>query len=97
MDELTRVEKETLINYNEAEDSVWVYTYNTALKKKLLKAHNDNPEEIKLLKTDKYGGMNFELPKTCFFISIRKKIQLTDEDRKRKAECMRTVRASHQF
>lgn len=60
---LTNVEKETVINFNEAERTASVYTHNEALKRQLLELCRTYPEQVRQTAVNAWGGLTFELPK----------------------------------
>ena len=60
---LTNVEKETIINFNEAEHTASVYTHNAALKRQLLELCQTHPEQVRQTAANGWGGLTFELPK----------------------------------
>lgn len=61
--DLTRVEQETIILFNEAEPWAEVYTYNQRLKEKLEGLAQRFPEEIRRKEPDHYGAATFVVPK----------------------------------
>jgi len=60
---LTNIEKETVVNFNEAERMASVYTHNKALKRQLLELCRTHPEQIHQTAANAWGGLTFELPK----------------------------------
>ena len=60
---LSRIEQETIINFNEAEGMASVYTHHTALKERLLRLCRDHPSEVRQTANNGRGGLIFELPK----------------------------------
>ena len=60
---LTNVEKETVINFNEAERTASVYTHNESLKRQLLELCQIHPEQVRQTAANGWGGLTFELPK----------------------------------
>lgn len=60
---LTNIEKETIINFNEAERTASIYTHNEALKGRLLKLCQTYPEQVRQTAANRWGGLTFELPK----------------------------------
>ena len=60
---LTNVEKETVINFNEAERTASIYTCNEALKRQLLGLCRTHPEQVCQTAANDWGGLTFELPK----------------------------------
>ena len=51
-DRLSAVERETIILYNEAENTAEVYTHSYAMKKRIEDIQRRYPEEVKLAKRD---------------------------------------------
>lgn len=60
---LTRLEQETIIIFNEAEELAEVFTYNGRLKNKLNKLCKEHPEEYQRIKSNGAGGVTFTAPK----------------------------------
>lgn len=60
---LTNIEKETIINFNEAERTASVFTYNPALKTRLWSLCRDYPAQVRETADNGRGGLTFELPK----------------------------------
>ena len=60
---LTNVEKETVINFNEAERTASIYTHNEALKRQLAELCRTHPEQVRQTAANGWGGLTFELPK----------------------------------
>ena len=63
MSGLTRYEKETIILTNEADDYYEVYTFNSALKKKLLAYSWKHPNLCRLKETIKEGSATYVVDK----------------------------------
>lgn len=61
---LSRYEQETILLYNEAEETAQVYTYDTKLIKKLLRLSVKYPNQI-ICKNER----QFTIPKSC--VSVR--------------------------
>lgn len=70
---LTNVEKETVINFNEAERTASVYTHNEALKRQLLELCQSYPEQVRQSAANAWGGLTFELPKKWLKVSPPRK------------------------
>lgn len=66
---LTNLEKETIINFNEAEHTASVYTHNEALKERLLELCQTHPAQVRQTADNGRGGLIFELPKKWLKIS----------------------------
>ncbi|MEY8261682.1 hypothetical protein AALA80_15230 [Oscillospiraceae bacterium 50-60] len=60
---LTNIEKETVINFNEAERTASIYTRNEALILQLLDQCQIRPEQMRQTAANAWGGLTFELPK----------------------------------
>ena len=60
---LSRVEQETIINFNEAEGMASIYTHTGALKERLLVLCQSYPEQVRQTADNGRGGLTFELPK----------------------------------
>ena len=67
--ELTKYEQETIIIYNEGEDTASVYTYDKKLRKKLEKLSMKYPDKIVLERICPQGAVEFTVPRRC--VSIR--------------------------
>ncbi len=66
---LSNIEKETVINFNEAERTASVYTHNEALKRQLLELCRTYPEQVRQTTANRWGGLTFELPKKWLKVS----------------------------
>lgn len=66
---LTKIEQETIINFNEAERTASVYTHNEALKRQLLELCRSHPEQARQTAANRWGGLTVELPKKWMKIS----------------------------
>ena len=60
---LTNIEKETIVNFNEAERVASVYTYNRVLQEQLLALCRSFPEQVRQTAANSWGALTFELPK----------------------------------
>lgn len=69
---LTRYERETIINFNEAEATAGVYTHNVALRNKLLKLCL-NEKDIRIIRQGD-DVLEVEVPKKWVKISPPKKL-----------------------
>ena len=78
----SRIEQETIINFNEAEPTAEVYTCNAALIRRI-NAMAEASDEVTCGKSDEYGSF-FLLPKR--WVSIRMPRRMTEEQRKAAAE-----------
>ena len=60
---LSNMEKETIINYNQAERTANIYTHNPALKAQLQELCWMYPDQVRQTAAHDWGGLTFELPK----------------------------------
>lgn len=83
---LTLYERETIINFNEAEATANIYTHNIALRNKLLKLSQSEPD----LRIVRHGEdmLEVEVPKKWIRVSPPKK--LSTEYKQKLADLMRT-------
>lgn len=84
---ISKIERETIILFNEAEATASVYTYNGVLKRKLTGLCAERPQEARQTKDDGRGGLTFEVPKR--WIKVNAGIVLTEEQRRARAEAAR--------
>ena len=67
--ELTKQERETIINFNEAEKEADVYTHNTALRRKLEALAREYPDDCRLARTYRDGeAVEYTVPKSWVYI-----------------------------
>ena len=66
---LTNIERETIINFNEAERTASVYTCNEALKRQLLELCRSHPDQVCQTAANADGGLTFEMPKKWLKVS----------------------------
>lgn len=66
---LTNEEKETGINFNEADPEACIYTHNAILKRQLLELCRSHPKQVRLTAVNAWGGLTFELPKKWLKVS----------------------------
>ena len=60
---LTNIEKETIVLFNECEDTAEIYTFNKKLISKIRKKCQQHPDIFKITKEDNHGGVTCQLPK----------------------------------
>lgn len=61
MARLTKIEKETIVLFNEGEDKANIYTHNAGLKKRLAAFAKKYPDLCRLEKSNVQGGVSYEL------------------------------------
>lgn len=84
---LLRVEKETIVLFNEEDATASCFTYNVKLINRLSRLVESRPDECKLAKDNGAGGLFFEFPKS--WVRINPTRQYTDEQRAALAERMK--------
>ena len=77
MTRLTNYEKETIINFNEAETTAYIFTYNKAWI-----AHLEKVLGLKPTSNNGFGGREYELPKKLIS-KPRRPRKLTPEQKQR--------------
>ena len=78
---MTKYEMETIVNFTEAEDTAWIYTYNVALKNRLTKYAEKYPSLCRLTAQTEDGSMTYEVPKKRLTIMVTSPMS---EERKEK-------------
>lgn len=90
MSGLTRYEMETIINFNEGEDTASVYTHNKSLRRKLEKLAQERPKDCRLFKVShRDQAVEYYIPKG--WIRIYPPRQISDEQREAMAERLKTA------
>lgn len=85
---LTKEEMETIINFNEAEKTASVYTYNKALIRKIEKIRSENPCVQVIRKGENW--CEYLIPKKM--IKVNAPRTLSEENRQRMAENLKKAR-----
>lgn len=84
MAKLTKYEKETIVLFNEGEDTASIYTYNAGLRKRLANFSKKYPDLCRLEKSSDQGGVSYVLDKSR--LSIRLQPPMSEERRKKASE-----------
>ena len=84
MTRLTKIEKETIVLFNEGEDKANIYTHNAGLKKRLAAFAKKYPDLCRLEKSNVQGGVSYELAKSR--LSIRFLPPYSEERRQKASE-----------
>ena len=88
---LTKYEQETIVNYNAGESTATVYTADKSVMRKFDSLVNEFPEVYKLIDESSYSK-TYEMPKS--FISYRKPRRISEEQRERARERMKSINKS---
>lgn len=93
---LTKYERETIINFNEGEDTMSVYTHNRALRRRMEQLVRERPKECKLYKVMHWGeAAEFYCPKSWLRINPpRNAAPLTEEQKQKRREQLAKLRDS---
>jgi hypothetical protein len=62
--QLTKQEKETTINFTEADETASAYTHNSKLKRRLLELEKKIPDECYKTPGKDYDGLTYDFPKS---------------------------------
>jgi hypothetical protein len=81
---MTKYEMETIVNFTEAEDTAYIYTYNIALKNKLAKYAEKHPYLCKLTAQTEDDSRTYEIPKKRLTIMLTS--PMSDERKKKLRE-----------
>lgn len=92
----SQYEKETIINFNEEEKTASVYTFNKHMLKKLKELSEIRPDECRLESEGPEDAASFIVPKKWVRIRPSAKYNLTDEQKKERADRMRRIKQEKQ-
>ena len=84
MSKLTKYEKETIVLFNEGEDTAHIQTYNAGLRKRLETFSKKHPDLCRLEKSFAQGGVSYVLDKSR--LSIRLQPPMSEERRRKASE-----------
>lgn len=84
MTKRTKIEKETIVLFNEGEDTASIYTFNAGLRKRLAAFSKKYPALCRLEKSHEQGGVSYVLDKSR--LSIRLQPPYSEERRKKASE-----------
>ena len=87
MTRLTKIEKETIILFNEGESTASIYTYNASLKKRLAAFSKKYPDLCQLEKPEHLGGVSYLIDKSR--LSIRLQPPYSEERRQKASQYAR--------
>ena len=86
---VSKEERETIVNFNEAEDTAVIYTFNNDLKKRLAAFARKYPDLCQMTVDDAdFGSVTYELQKSR--VSIRLVAPYSEERRKAASEYAKT-------
>ena len=78
-------ERETIVNFNEADDIATIYTFNTGLKRRMASFAEKYPDLCRMTVNDAvYGSVTYEIQKSR--VSIRLVAPYSEERRKAASE-----------
>ena len=76
MEEMSKTAMETIVDYNQQDDTAHVFTYDPALQKKMDKLCADHPDEVQL-SVECNGSKNYTFPKSWLKIPAPRKKKVT--------------------
>ena len=76
MEEMSKTAIETIVDYNQQDDTAHVFTYDPALQKKMDKLCADHPEEV-CMTVECNGSKNYTFPKSWLKITAPRKKKVT--------------------
>ena len=82
---MNKTEKETIINFNEGDNTATIYTYNGEIKRRLMRYAIDYPRDCKFMRKDETGAVTYELDKRR--LSIKFLRPLSEDERERRRKC----------
>lgn len=88
--EKTKIERETIINFNEEEGSAAVYTHNRPLIKKLTSLSQERDDIV--LEVGDEECATFIVPKKWIKVSPPRQVNYTDEQKQQLAERLKNAR-----
>jgi hypothetical protein len=91
MTNLSNYERETIINFNEAEQTAIVYTCNRKLQNKLNKLIAENNQDISVRRKDD-ESVTYIVPKKWIKVSPPRQVNYTDEQKAAMAERLAAAR-----
>ena len=92
MSNISLLERETIICFNEAEPLARVYTFNPSLIRKINVINEKSDQKIEI-KDEGYGEVQFYIPKEWVTIRKTRVYHLTEEEREKKRENIKKVNA----
>jgi hypothetical protein len=87
---LTALERETLINFNDEEDTAVVFSYNASWCRQMDKLADERPDEVRREFDNQMGGTAYIVPKG--WVSVRPKRKVSDSQREQARERMKRMR-----
>lgn len=81
---ISRLEQETIINFNEAEPTAIIYTHNGALKRKLAKLAEERQADVRYFRSFPEGAEEYTIPKR--WVKVNAALVLSPEERERRSE-----------
>ena len=87
MTKLSKYEKETIINWNEAEDTASIYTFNADLKRRLAEFSRKYPQRCRLERITTEGSVTYVMDKSR--LSIRLQPPYSEERRQKASQYAR--------
>lgn len=84
---LSRLERETIIIFNEQEAQAEIFTYNDRLKHELSGLACARPDDVQHTKTNAEGGETYTVPKKWVKIRASRILSAKELEQRRRALC----------
>ena len=90
---LSRIERETIVTYNQQEEEAGVYTLDPSLIRRLMQLSEERPAECRVERRSHDGrAVDFCVPKSWIRIVPPRRVNLTEEQRQQAVERMAKAR-----
>ena len=91
---LSKIEQETIISFNEGEETADVYTHNPRLKRRLMELHQQKPNDVDLRRADA-NSATYIIPKAWIRINPpRMSAPLSKEQIEKRKIILQTINAA---
>ena len=90
---LSKLEQETIITFNEAEDFAEVYTHNGRLRKRLAELAAARADDVQYRGAD-HGSVSYRVPKKWIKVNPTYKLEMSEERKQELSERMKSIRVS---
>lgn len=78
---LTKIEQETILNFNEDEPLANLYTYNPKLQKRFDQIAAEHPELVSR-KAGSFGAVTYDFPKKLLIVSFQRPLSEAEQQRR---------------
>ena len=82
-----KLEQETVIVFNEAEQMATIYTHNGKWKRRLSTLLEQRPDDVEFKSDNGSGGATYRVPKE--WVKVNPKMRISDEQKRMRTEILR--------